>query len=314
MQDLTEYLMLPELKSVPHPFPYQGSKRKLANAIIPLIPQGTPTIYEPFCGSAAISIAAKHTKRVDHAVIGDINGPLIELWKAILHNPRQLTDSYQEMWYAQQDDPKAYFNKVRDNFNREQRPDQLLYLLNRIVKGAVRYSRDGKFNQSADNRRLGAKPKVVMDRIYDVRQTIGEDTETIAGDYENIVANASPEDIIYMDPPYQGTSNNSDHRYVASLQRDNFEQALKRMNDKGLRFIVSYDVIDANESYGKALDDSLGLTHLHLIAGKSTQATFLGRDKLTVESLYLSPALISKLGGASNIPRLLNGSDDALFD
>jgi len=43
---------------VPHPIPYQGSKRNLAKYILPFFPQDVGTLFEPFAGSAAISIAA----------------------------------------------------------------------------------------------------------------------------------------------------------------------------------------------------------------------------------------------------------------
>lgn len=312
MKDLVTFRKLDALRGVPHPFPYQGSKRYLANAIIPLLPSDTQRIFEPFCGSAAISIAAKYTGRVKEAVIADVNAPLIELWNAILNQPQELCLQYERMWMDQMEDPKMYFNKVREAFNDQPTPARLLYLLNRIVKGAVRYGRDGRFNQSADNRRLGAKPKVVASRISGVCEVM-KGTRAIAGDYASVALEASQADVVYMDPPYQGTSTKADHRYAANLQRTDFEPVLREMNERGLSYIVSYDVVDSNESYGQPLAEDLRLTHLHLIAGTSTQATFLGQMKTTVESLYLSPALVDRIGGANKIRALLNESADTLF-
>ncbi len=42
----------------PHPIPYQGSKRRLAAAILAHAPSGVRRLIEPFAGSAAISLAA----------------------------------------------------------------------------------------------------------------------------------------------------------------------------------------------------------------------------------------------------------------
>ena len=43
---------------VPHPIPYQGSKRNLASAILDYFPEHVYTLVEPFAGSAAMTLAA----------------------------------------------------------------------------------------------------------------------------------------------------------------------------------------------------------------------------------------------------------------
>lgn len=309
---LVTFHKLEDLHGVPHPFPYQGSKRYLANAIIPLIPNDTKRVIEPFCGSAAVSIAAKYTKKVHEVILADINEPLIDLWKSIVNEPQALVRDYTKMWNEQLESPKEYFRTVRADFNNEPTPARLLYLLNRIVKGAVRYGSDGRFNQSADNRRLGARPKIVESRIYGVHN-IMTDTQPIASDYVSVALNASPKDVIYMDPPYQGTSTQSDHRYAASLQRNDFELVLAEMNAKELSYIVSYDAVDSNTPYGHPLSDHLNLTHIHVTAGVSAQATLLGQKKTTIESIYLSPALISRIGGSQEVAHILDPESYALF-
>ena len=290
----TPFVKLSELADVPHPFPYQGSKRLLAHAIVPMIPSGTARILEPFCGSAAVTIAARHSGRVSDAVIADINAPLIDLWQAILDDPASLADDYERMWHDQQEDPREYFWRARDDFNTDPSPAHLLYLLNRIVKGAVRYQKDGRFNQSPDHRRLGAKPAVVRQRVMSVSSTM-KGTDARAVDFAELVECATPDDLVYMDPPYQGTTNVRDHRYMRGLPRDEFEPVLQRMVDRDLSFIISYDVVRDDGKYGEPLSSSLGLRHLHVTAGRSSQSTLLGKDDVTVESLYVSPALVAKV-------------------
>ncbi len=285
-----------ELANVPHPFPYQGSKRGLAHAILPLVPPSTNRLIEPFCGSAAVSIAARYTRRAKTALIADINAPLIDLWNAILSDPGALADAYESMWHEQQADPREFFWKAREAFNANPRPAQLLYLLNRIVKGAVRYSKEGLFNQSPDHRRLGAKPAVVRERISSVSRTMAG-TEAVVSDFAPLALAASRDDLVYMDPPYQGTTNVRDHRYMRGLPREEFEPVLAELVEREISFIVSYDAVREDGKYGQPISPSLGLTHLHLAAGRSAQATLLGQDDMTVESLYLSPALVARLNG-----------------
>ncbi len=58
---------------------------------------------------------------------------------------------------------------------------------------------------------------------------------------------------------------------------------------------VSYDGRTGAKIFGDPLPTALNLKHLEVYAGRSTQATLLGRADVTYESLYLSPALLSRL-------------------
>lgn len=283
----------------PHPFPYQGSKRALAHAVLKFLPHDTRVLVEPFAGSAAISIAARHANAARAAVINDVNTPLMAMWQRMLDDPHRLADDYETLWHTSAHDPKAFFFSTRDEFNRTWDPALLLYLLNRIVKGAVRYSKAGDFNQSADNRRLGARPDTVRNRLVRTSATMAG-TFVGSRSYEEHLVNAGPRDVVYLDPPYQGVTNSADHRYMAGLARTDFERVLQAANDRSVSYIVSYDVVRADGKYGAALDAALGLTHLHLVAGRSAQSTLSGGADITIESLYLSPALVARLPQAQS--------------
>ncbi|MFD9035075.1 DNA adenine methylase [Streptomyces sp. NPDC059567] len=290
-------------RTVVQAFPYQGSKRILAGQILSLFPDGKlERLVEPFAGSAAISMAARHYDIADHVSISDVNAPLMGLWRMIANEPDELIASYVHMWHEQQEDPRSYYLEAREKFNRTQQPDLLLYLLCRCVKAAVRYSKTGAFNQGADHRRLGARPKVMSERILAASKLM-KTAEIVTGSYEDPLVNANAEDLVYMDPPYQGTSDVPDHRYLKGLTRDTFTDSLQKAVDNDVSFIVSYDVVTADNKYGFALPDELGLTHRHIVAGVSSQATLQGKKKTTVESLYLSPALVRRLGGAEELDR-----------
>lgn len=295
-------VQLPMLRDVPHALPYQGSKRALAHAIIPLLPADTDTLIEPFAGSAAIAIAARYSGTARQAIISDINEPLMRLWQRILEHPEALADDYEALWREQQRDPRVFYDAVRAKFNATKEPHLLLYLLARCVKASVRYSKNGGFNQSPDNRRLGARPDTMRRRLTETSRTL-TNTTAVAGDYAELLLNASRDDVVYMDPPYQGVSNVRDHRYMRGLCRKDFEERLRDAVRAGVSFILSYDAVTGSRHYGDALSPDLGLTHLHLIAGRSSQATLQGINKVTIESLYLSPALVDRLGGTGELFR-----------
>lgn len=281
--------------NLPHPFPYQGSKRAIARYILPHLPADAERIIEPFCGAGALSIAAAARGFAGQFVLNDLNKPLADLWVEILQRPDALCDEYANHWQRQLHDKKAYFFKVRDEFNRTHEPQHLLYLLARIVKGSVRYGSDGNFNQSADNRRFGMKPHAMRENIHSVSVLLRKRTRVSALDFRDVVKAVTALDLVYMDPPYQGTSFTRDHRYLNGLSYDDFSSALVGMNKRHISYVVSYDGAMGGKAYGKQLPNSLCLKRLEIKAGRSSQATLLGRNAETTESLYLSPALVARL-------------------
>ena len=151
--------------TVPQPFPYQGSKRKLAEAIIAWFPDDVETLIEPFAGSAAISIRAAYQRKGEKYILNDVNAPLMALWDRIIHRPDLLASQYERLWRAQQGHEREYYDRIRDAFNRTHYPHYLLYLLARCVKAAIRYNANGEFNQSPDNRRQGMRPGTMRHNI-----------------------------------------------------------------------------------------------------------------------------------------------------
>ena len=280
---------------VPHPFPYQGSKRGIAKDILPHFPSNVGCLIEPFCGASAISIAAAAYGLATQFILNDLNEPLMKLWEEILERPSQLATKYESLWFEHHPDKKEYFFRIRDEFNHSHQPHHLLYLLARIVKGAVRYSSEGLFNQSADNRRSGMKPSAMRRNISCTSRLLSKNTTVSAHDFREVANKAGPKDLVYMDPPYQGTSFTRDHRYFNGLTYDDFVEALMEMNERHISYIVSYDGATGTKAHGKPLPKNLSLKHLYIHAGRSTQETLRGGNEDTIESLYLSPALMDRL-------------------
>ena len=131
--------------TIPHIVQYQGSKRKLAPQIMQYMPERFDRLIEPFAGMAAISVAVAHGKRTDNFYINDLNAPLINMLEEAVEHPQKLIDDYSSVWNEQfsYDDHVQHFYTVRDRFNSgDETPANMLYLLARCVKGAVRYGKN----------------------------------------------------------------------------------------------------------------------------------------------------------------------------
>lgn len=145
-------------KKLPLPIPYQGSKRMLAPMIYPLLPSDVVSFYEPFAGSAAMTLFVAHHGVTKRYVLGDTLEPIVDLWASIIEQTSKTAKRYSQVWHGQTTTSTDYFNRVRERYNNEKDPVDLLYLVCRCVKSAVRFNGGGWFTQSHDKRRLGMAP------------------------------------------------------------------------------------------------------------------------------------------------------------
>lgn len=273
------------------PIPYQGSKRSLAPRICQLVPNSVETLYEPFAGSAAISLFCASHGLADRFVIGDSFHVLIDLWEMIIDHPTETSDRYAALWSEQFSFGADHFRHVRDRYNAESDPVLLLYLVARCVKNAVRFNRHGHFTQSADKRRTGMKPDRMTRNIHAASRLLIGKTRLYRGDFVQCIAEATPSDLVYMDPPYQGTTYGVDKRYANQLERERLIIALNGLDRGVIPYILSYDGSCGEKTYGDPLPDTINAHRIEIIAGRSSQATLNGKDSLTVESLYVSHGL-----------------------
>jgi DNA adenine methylase len=278
-------------RDIPQPIPYQGSKRQLASRILPHFPKNILRLVEPFAGSAAITLSAASKELAEKFWINDAHVPLMNLWREIIERPNEISNDYSKLWNQQLGDERAFFDQVRTRFNRTHQPSDFLYLLARCVKAAIRYNMNGEFNNTPDNRRKGARPEEMRRRIQHASYLLKGRIRITAYDYKEVLDKCTMNDFVYMDPPYQGVCGSRDQRYLPKFEHDEFCEELEKLNKRNIRYIISYDGRTGDKIYGRPLPESLKLTHIELKAGRSTQATLLGRKDITYESLYLSPNL-----------------------
>ena len=278
--------------SVPHPIPYQGSKRRLASAILSHVDTGAYSrLIEPFAGSAAVTLAAAQRKAFPRFVIADSLEPLVDLWSRIIDDPTPIADGYEQLWNSERKRPIEAFYDVRTEFNQDKDPAKLLYLLARCVKNAVRFNPSGEFNQSPDKRRTGTRPDLMRAELFAAHRLLQGKTETLFADFLESFEQGRSGDFFYLDPPYQGTSEGRDSRYVGGVPREKLLEGLDLLNRKGIPFLLSYDGTCGERSYGDRLPKELA-SRILLDVGRSSQATLNGEDHVTVESLYVSHSIV----------------------
>lgn len=277
--------------AIPHPVQYQGSKRNLAPEILKFLPAKVERLVEPFAGTAAISVAASWKLISEKFWINDLNKPLVELLELIVEEPSTIAGAYTEIWNQQHSDSIGHYYQARYKFNQTNDPKILLYLLARCVKGAVRYNSEKLFNQSPDKRRKGTHPEKMRKNIEGVSRLLKGKCIFTCLDYREVLAKVKPSDFVYIDPPYQGVCGERDSRYLAGINFDDFVDSLENLNRKEIRYAVSYDGRRGNKTFGNELPSHLKLEKIEISVGRSSQARLLGRDEVTIESLYLSESI-----------------------
>jgi DNA adenine methylase len=110
-------------------------------------------------------------------------------------------------------------------------------------------------------------------------------------EFRQLLASCTEGDLVYLDPPYQGTSEGRDQRYITGVSRKDLIEALEALNEKRIPFILSYDGFCGNKEYGAAIPEAVA-ERLFLEAGRSSQSTLNGGTDQTTESLYISPACV----------------------
>lgn len=259
---------------------WSGSKRSQAETIFSYFPASFDTYYEPFVGGGSILYMVNPNR----GICGDICSPLIELWKEIRDNPAALADGYAERWERLQKEGYTVYYDIRDEYNRNKSPYDLLFLSRTCVNGLIRFNDKGEFNNSLHYSRKGINPETLRFIIHEWSARI-QKTDFFADDYVFSTTSAKEGDVIYLDPPYLHTKG----RYFGNIDYDRFWAFLENLNQRGVKYLLSFDGMRGNEDYTVNLPKELYKRHVLLQSGNSTFKKVIDKEtEKVLESLYLN--------------------------
>jgi DNA adenine methylase len=236
--------------------------------------------YEPFIGGGAILFLLG----APGSVGGDVYKPLIAFWETVRDRPRDLIEDYATQWKALQRDLPGYFYVVRERFNRDQRPEDLNFLMRTCVNGIVRFSKRGDFNNSFHLSRRGMRPDNFAPIVREWSARL-EGVEFRCSDFEQTVADARAGDFVYMDPPYAGNK----QRYIGDLDVNRFYDFLESLNSRSIRWALSFDGARGATAYDHNVPPELYRRLEMIQSGYSAVGKVLnGPVEMVTESLYLN--------------------------
>jgi DNA adenine methylase len=236
--------------------------------------------YEPFLGSGSILYQLSPSE----AICGDICEPLIGIWKLIRDDPEELITYYRREWKRLQDEGPDVYYEIREKFNETKNPKHLFFLSRTCVNGLIRFNSDGEFNNSFHLSRPGINPKRMGPIITEWSRDI-QDVEFVSGEYNVTTSDVSQGDFVYLDPPYFNTTS----RYYGSIDYDRFLDFLKDLNDRDVKYALSYDGHSGDTDYTVDLPEWAYEEHLMLSSGNSSFKNVMDQEVAEVkESLYLN--------------------------
>ncbi|MCR5540687.1 MAG: Dam family site-specific DNA-(adenine-N6)-methyltransferase [Ruminococcus sp.] len=179
---------------------WPGGKQWLISKYSYIFPKQFNLYIEPFLGGGSVFFHLLPEK----AIIADVNNDLINTYQVMARNPKKLKSLLE---LHQDNHCKEYYYIIRNTLpnNRIDRAARFLYLNRTCYNGMYRVNKDGLFNVP-----IGTKNNF----IYDVDNFIeyGESLRNIhilTQDFVSTIHNAEMGDLIFADPPYAISDNQS---------------------------------------------------------------------------------------------------------
>lgn len=259
---------------------WPGSKRRVAAALHALWPAGRRRYLEPCVGGGSM-LPGRPAPR---AVAGDVVPELVALWEAVRDRPASVAAHYRTCWTDRQARGAVVYDAVRDRFNRDRAPEDLLFLSRTCVNGLIRFNRAGDFNNSLHHTRPGIHPDR-LDAILAAWSTALADVAFHTQDARETVADAGPDDAVFLDPPYRHTVG----RYGPDgLSHDALLGILEHLRDRGVPWMLTFDGSAGARSYDGGIPEGLYVRTRPLPTGHSPfpRLAKRGLDRV-VETVYL---------------------------
>jgi len=222
------------------PIKSQGIKTKLVPWIQALVPAVKGRWIEPFFGTGVVAFNSGFRR----ALPADINPHVINFYQAIKdgeitpNSVRSFLETEGELLLNADDKGYAHFRAVKDRFNKHFSPYDFLFLSRAGFNGMMRFNRKGAWNIpfcQKPERFARAYITKIVNQVHAVTCLIKPEWAFRIADFEEVIKDATPDDIVYCDPPYIGRHVD----YYSGWTEDNEQHLYALLSATPARFILS---------------------------------------------------------------------------
>jgi DNA adenine methylase len=244
---------------------WAGGKRQILDEIMEKFPtQEINQYHEPFFGGGAVFFREMYNKT---ATINDVNPRLINFYKQVDERHDELIEEIEKLnrhgppksdpnpdWDYDEEDEygreiKNYYYQQRARFNKRpilgewddlQEAALLLYLNVTCYNGLYRENQSGEFNVPCGRHSTSS---MRYSRIQEASPLLS-DVDIRNDDFEYVVDEAEPGDLVYFDPPYDPNSDASSFSEYSFTGFDKAEQLRLRdcaieLDEKDVFVVIS---------------------------------------------------------------------------
>ena len=211
-----------------------GNKQRYAHEIIGYFPNQFGTYVEPFLGTGGVlgTLAPKS------AVASDALAPLITIFKTLKSRPDRLKQWYRMRWERCRRDGKvSAYEAIKASYNRNPNAGDLVFLSRACYGGVVRFRTDGHMSTPC-GAHAPISPEAFSSRVDLWRPRI-RNTQFLISDFEEVMEQARPGDLVYCDPPYRHTQAILYGSQQFTLER--LLKAIEKCKERSVYVVLSID-------------------------------------------------------------------------
>lgn len=214
-----------------------GGKTKLLPELLARMPARFGRYYEPFAGGAALFFRVAPAR----AVLGDRNAALMLTYQTIARELDGVTAVLKQHAAKQRRLGERHYLAVRDAWNAGygipvERAAAFLYLNRACYNGLWRVNRSGVFNVPMG--RYSDPLSGIAERLRVAAPALAR-AEFRAGDYRAVIRDARRGDLVYFDPPYDGTFTSYTAESFGDASQAELAYEVRRLAQRGVRVMVS---------------------------------------------------------------------------
>lgn len=212
---------------------WAGGKRWFISNHKDLIPYKFNKYIEPFVGSGAVYFYLSPS----NAILGDCNKELIETYRAIQKNWKQVW-SYLQKHHERHS--KEYYYLIRSNIPQDlsSRAARFIYLNRTCWNGLYRVNLQGRFNVP-----IGTRSTVIFENdSFEEISKVLQNAVLHPKDFEELIDLAEVDDLVFVDPPYTVRHNNNSFvKYNEKLfswdDQKRLQKSLLRASNRGAKIL-----------------------------------------------------------------------------